>query len=39
MQTVKDKFAHFGVPLSDEYGERLKNFLSNHPKDNHGAHH
>ena len=39
MQTVKDIYAHFGVPWSDEYEERLKSFLSNHPKDKHGAHH
>jgi hypothetical protein len=39
MQTVKDIYAHFGVPWSVEYEERLKNFLSNHPKDKHGAHH
>ena len=39
MKTVKDIYAHFGVPWSDEYEERLKNFLSNHPKDKHGVHH
>ncbi len=39
MQTVKDIYAHFGVLWSDEYEERLKSFLSNHPKDKHGAHH
>jgi hypothetical protein len=38
MQTVKDIYAHFGTPWSDEYQERLKNFLSDHPKDKHGAH-
>jgi hypothetical protein len=39
LQTVKDIYAHFGVPWTAEYEERLKSFLSNHPKDKHGAHH
>jgi hypothetical protein len=39
MKTVKDIYAHFGVPWSVEYEECLKSFLSNHPKDKHGAHH
>lgn len=38
LQTIKDIYAHFGVPWTAQYEERLKTFVSLHPKDKHGAH-
>lgn len=38
MQTVKDIYSHFGVSWTVQYEERLKTFMSQHPKDKHGAH-
>ena len=39
MRMVKDIYAHFGVPWTDKCEENLRTFLSQHPKDKHGAHH
>lgn len=38
MQTVKDIYVHFGISWTDQYEERLLAFISQHPKDKHGAH-
>ena len=38
-QTVKDIYAYFSIPWTDEYEKRLQYFLSQHPKDKHGTHH
>ena len=39
MQTVKNIYAHFGVPWTGHFEEQLRYFLSQHPKDKHGMHH
>lgn len=38
LQTIRDIYARFGVPWTAQYEERLKAFISSHPKDQHGAH-
>lgn len=38
MQTFKDIYTHFRVPWTGQYEQRLESFISQHPKDRHGAH-
>ncbi len=39
IETVKSIYAHFAVPWSDAYEERLQSFVNRQPKDKYGKHH
>lgn len=39
IKTVKDIYANFDIPWSDEFEDRLQIFVNQQPKDKHGKHH
>jgi hypothetical protein len=37
--TVRNIYQHFGLPWTDMYASRLRNFVAENPKNKHGTHH